>query len=568
MAKIDLTNGAAAATPSLGKVSVYSKVDKNLYLKDDAGLETLLSNTDTGITALTGDVTASGSGSVVATIANSAVTNAKVATGIDAAKLADGTVSNAELQYINSLTSNAQTQISAKVTANTAITGATKTKITYDAKGLVTSGTDAAVADITGLSAALTAKVPYTGASGHVNLGAYGIDSAYSYITTDSNNHLFLNTTLGGSNIYVDSSTTDLWFTSSSGLGSFGFGGTRIVLGQYGEVYFNANGGLDIQNYGSSFFYGDGYTASITCGYNNSWVYFGYDGQLDLSNSLGSSYITFSGVKFADYNFIYDWTSGVPIIDRAYRQLVRSTYAIAIDFENCFLQSYTSGQKTLDFNIGECYDSSGTTVTMNYMSSLLKAGGNTVVHWGAQTLSNSSGTLKMTWSTSKLETLWTMKLGSSSTYAGLGGTLNTNITAVGNVGTGEDNLQTYTLPANVLVNNGDKIVVDASGTCAANANNKTLKLKFGGTQIFTTGVLAFNSVSWQLVATIIRTGAATQDVTVKFFSNSALLPVTVAFTTTAITLSSTAAILLTGEATANNDIVSESLITRFEPNAT
>jgi nitrogen fixation protein len=36
-------------------------------------------------------------------------------TGIDAAKIADGTVSNAEFQFINSLTSNAQTQINGKV---------------------------------------------------------------------------------------------------------------------------------------------------------------------------------------------------------------------------------------------------------------------------------------------------------------------------------------------------------------------------------------------------------------------------------------------------------------------
>ncbi len=55
----------------------------------------------------TGDVT----GSTALTIGNAKVTNAKVATGIDAAKLADGTVSNTELQYINSLTSNSQTQL-------------------------------------------------------------------------------------------------------------------------------------------------------------------------------------------------------------------------------------------------------------------------------------------------------------------------------------------------------------------------------------------------------------------------------------------------------------------------
>ena len=53
-----------------------------------------------------------------ATIADNSVTNAKVATGIDAVKLADGTVTNAELQFINSLSSNAQTQLSAKASAS------------------------------------------------------------------------------------------------------------------------------------------------------------------------------------------------------------------------------------------------------------------------------------------------------------------------------------------------------------------------------------------------------------------------------------------------------------------
>ena len=43
------------------------------------------------------------------------VANNQVATGIDAIKIADGSVTNAEFQYINTLSSNAQTQLDAKV---------------------------------------------------------------------------------------------------------------------------------------------------------------------------------------------------------------------------------------------------------------------------------------------------------------------------------------------------------------------------------------------------------------------------------------------------------------------
>jgi len=46
------------------------------------------------------------------------------------------------------VSSATQTALDAKVTGNSAITGAAKTKITYDAKGLVTAGADATTADI------------------------------------------------------------------------------------------------------------------------------------------------------------------------------------------------------------------------------------------------------------------------------------------------------------------------------------------------------------------------------------------------------------------------------------
>jgi hypothetical protein len=53
-------------------------------------------------------------GTAMAIPASGAWPNANIAAGVDAVKLADGTVTNAELQYINTLSSNAQTQIDTK----------------------------------------------------------------------------------------------------------------------------------------------------------------------------------------------------------------------------------------------------------------------------------------------------------------------------------------------------------------------------------------------------------------------------------------------------------------------
>ena len=63
------------------------------------------------------------------------------------------TASTTELNYVDGVTSSIQTQLDNKVEKNNAITGATKCKITYDDKGLVTAGADLDANDIPDISA-------------------------------------------------------------------------------------------------------------------------------------------------------------------------------------------------------------------------------------------------------------------------------------------------------------------------------------------------------------------------------------------------------------------------------
>jgi hypothetical protein len=206
-----VTAGADATTADIAE-----STDRN-YVTDaqKAGVLSNTSGVNTGdqTIILTGDVTGTGFGTVTSTIANSAVTYAKIQNipaskllgSVNAADAAPGAVSigtglsltngtltasgtggtvtnvnpitlstlgNAFTSTVLNATSNPAISITiplaseagttagllsntdyntfnAKVAANATISGATKTKITYDAKGLVTAGADATTADIT-----------------------------------------------------------------------------------------------------------------------------------------------------------------------------------------------------------------------------------------------------------------------------------------------------------------------------------------------------------------------------------------------------------------------------------
>lgn len=71
--------------------------------------------------------------------------------------------------------------------------------------------------------------------------------------------------------------------------------------------------------------------------------------------------------------------------------------------------------------------------------------------------------------------------------------LHVDLTSVGNVGGGEDDLITYNLPADTLNEDGDILSVEASYTVETSANNR-FKLYFGGTVIFDSGAYTPASV--------------------------------------------------------------------------
>jgi len=102
----------------------------------------------------------------------------------------------------------------------------------------------------------------------------------------------------------------------------------------------------------------------------------------------------------------------------------------------------------------------------------------------------------------------------------LGGMLNVNTTSVSNSSTGATDLITYSLPANSLTNDGDILEIDAWGTYAANANNKTVVLAFGGQTILTTGAIAANDGTWSMKAKIIRKTDSTQEIVSEILSSN------------------------------------------------
>lgn len=136
-----------------------------------------------------------------------------------------------------------------------------------------------------------------------------------------------------------------------------------------------------------------------------------------------------------------------------------------------------------------------------------------------------------------------------------------NLTEVGNVGAGEDDLITHALPANYLHVNGHALHFVASGIFAATVNAKRIRAKLGATTLFDTGVLAITAAgNWIVEGWIIRESATVQKCAVKFTSSDAALLASADYVGATEDLTTALTLKLTGEATADNDIVQEFML--------
>jgi hypothetical protein len=158
----------------------------------------------------------------------------------------------------------------------------------------------------------------------------------------------------------------------------------------------------------------------------------------------------------------------------------------------------------------------------------------------------------------------TVPVGGSLTTAGIVTSLFTSTTAASNVSTTETDLITYSLPANTLSANGQKVRITTWGTIAANANSKTVKLYFGSTAVVTR-TSTLNNGSWVVTGLVARTGATTQiEVGSNVFSaDLALIPSTAS---PAETLSGAVTIKVTGtSATASSDVTALGMYVEWVP---
>jgi hypothetical protein len=141
---ITVTDGSSSTATSLGGTITFS-AGEGLDVAESSGTITYSGEDATvsnkGIASFDTNNFSVSSGAV--SIKTAGVGNTQVATGIDATKIADGSVTNSEFQYIGGLTSDAQTQLTGKLTASNNLSDVSSASTSRTNLGLGTISTQA-----------------------------------------------------------------------------------------------------------------------------------------------------------------------------------------------------------------------------------------------------------------------------------------------------------------------------------------------------------------------------------------------------------------------------------------
>lgn len=190
------------------------------------------------------------------------------------------TASITELNYVDGVTSAIQTQLDNKVTKNTTITGATKCKITYDSKGLVTNGDDLQATDIPNLT--LSKITDVTASASELNI----LDGA-TLTTTELN--------------YVDGVTSSIQTQLNSKQASITGGASTITssnLTASKALVSNVSGKVDVSTVTATEL---GYLSGVT-----SSIQTQLSGKLTTSDIVSSVSSTSTNSKAVGAKLFYD----------------------------------------------------------------------------------------------------------------------------------------------------------------------------------------------------------------------------------------------------------------------
>ncbi len=141
---------------------------------------------------------------------------------------------------------------------------------------------------------------------------------------------------------------------------------------------------------------------------------------------------------------------------------------------------------------------------------------------------------------------------------------NVNVTQVGNVGGGTDDLMTFSLPANALDSDSGQgargVRITAWGTTANNANAKTVTAAFGASTLVTLALTAAQVSSWRIAAEVMWTAEDTQKFVAAITQGGTAKQSETVIGTAAENDDAAITIKCTGAGTADNDIVQHGLI--------